>query len=610
MKCGIEIHQRIAGKKLFCGCPQPPEEKQHEEVLSFSRKLYPVLSELGEADAAAQMEALRQKTMHYKAPKKHSCLVEADEEPPAWMDTEALKAVLVFCKLLESSIVDEIHTMRKTVIDGSNTSGFQRTAVVGLGGHIQTSFGKVGIQSICIEEESAGIIDVAEFDLSRLGIPLVEIATEPVFEDGKQAQEAALEIGSLLRKTGLVQRGIGTIRQDLNISVPQGARVEIKGVQEISMVATTIEIEVQRQQRLLEIASQLKSRLQGSSIPQEFVDLTEIFKETNSSLVGKALKSGGRIFGLRLPQHAGLLGRQVAPNRRYGTELADYARAVGVKGLMHSDEDLLEYGISDDEILETKTALSVKGEDAFVLCFGEPQKVKAALSQVLDRASFLGVPAETRRANPDGTSSFLRPLPGRARMYPETDIPPIKLTESLLLRVQQEVKKLMQAKRDLSELLSTLNQELASQLSQQRGLISHNPDFPSTFSTPELSVFAAAVKEGTDPSFVASTLTNTLQSLKREGVETRKLDEPKLLSFFTAFRQGVFAKAAGAEILRHMCIHGSTPAKAAEELQLKKITGVQLKQLIQQEGLDFKRLMEKYRLKVDAAEAQLLFKKS
>ncbi|MEM4348444.1 MAG: Glu-tRNA(Gln) amidotransferase subunit GatE [Candidatus Anstonellaceae archaeon] len=610
MKCGIEIHQRIAGKKLFCGCPQPTEERQQEETVSFTRKLHPVPSELGEADAAAQMEALRQKTMHYKAPKKHSCLVEADEEPPALMDLDTLKATLVFCKLLESNIVDEVQIMRKTVIDGSNTSGFQRTAVVGLGGYIQTSFGKVGIQSVCIEEESAGIIDGLEFDLSRLGIPLVEIATEPVFEDGKQAQEAALEIGSLLRKTGLVQRGIGTIRQDLNISVPNGARVEIKGVQEISMVATTIQVEVERQKNLLQITSQIKNRLAGNQFVQEFVDLTEIFKETNSSLVGKALKSGGRIFGLRLPEHAGFLGKQIAPNRRYGTELADYARAVGVRGLLHSDEDLSEYGISDDEVLETKAALSVNPQDAFVLCFGEPQRVKVALSQVLDRASFLGVPPETRRANPDGTSSFMRPLPGRARMYPETDIPSIKISEELLLQVQHEVKKFKQAQRDLSELLSNINQELAAQLSQQRGTIMHNPDFSLSFATPELSVFAAAVKDGVDPSFVATTLTNTLQSLKREGIDTKKLDEPKLLSFFSAFKQGVFAKAAGPDILKHMCMHGSTPIQAAEELKLNKISGAQLKQLIQQEGLDFKRLMEKYRLRVDASEAKEFFKKS
>ncbi|MCX8197447.1 MAG: Glu-tRNA(Gln) amidotransferase subunit GatE [Candidatus Micrarchaeota archaeon] len=610
MKCGIEIHQRIAAGKLFCRCPSPSADEMGQKEVSFTRKLHAVRSELDEVDRAALFEEMRQRNIVYKAPTRYSCLVEADEEPPASINPHALHAALVFCHLFGSRIVDELHVMRKIVIDGSNTSGFQRTAVVGIGGSVSTSFGKVGIQTICIEEESAGIVQGNEFDLSRLGIPLVEISTEPVFESGKQAEEAALQIGTLLRKTGLVQRGIGTIRQDLNISVPGGARVEIKGVQELSLIATTIEIEVQRQSALIEISKEAKERLNDKQFQPIFVDLTDIFSQTGSQMISKAIGSGAKVFGMKLPMHAGLLGKQIAPGRRYGTELADYARLKGLRGLLHSDEDLLSYGVSEDELLEVKAALSVSQKDAFVLCFGDQQKVKDALFQVWKRATVFGVPEETRKANPDGTSSFMRPLPGKARMYPETDLPPIIISPEMLQQAKEALLKLEEAQKEIDSLISLLNPELAAQLRQQKDTISHNPSFEPKIPQPELAVFAFAVQNGVEPSFAASTITNTLQSLKREGVNTKELDEEKLASFFLAFKEGLFVKAAAADILRHMCNKKTTVKQAVEQLGLRKITGEQLANLVKKEGLGFAQLMQKYRLRVDAAELQKLFSNS
>jgi len=613
MKCGIEIHQRIAGKKLFCNCV--PSAEESAEGAKFSRRLHAVLSELGELDAAVRLESIRQRSMGYSAPANSSCLVEADEEPPHQINREALSAVLLFCKMLNCSSVDELHVMRKNVIDGSNTSGFQRTAVVGLGGSIETQVGKLGIQTVCIEEESAGIVEAgkeatADYELSRLGIPLVEIATEPTLSSGTEAQEAALAIGTLLRKTGLVQRGIGSIRQDLNVSIPEGARVEVKGVQELSMIASTVDLEAQRQEKLLALSKEIEKKLAGKPIDAVFVDLTEVFEGTACQLVSKAIHSGGRVMGLRLQGHEGLLGREVAPGRRYGSELADYARSAGLKGLIHSDENLAKYNFSEDETSELKVALSILPGDAFALVAGEQKKAQAALSEVCCRANYPGVPEETRKANPDGTSSYMRPLPGKARMYPETDMPALPITKEMLHQAADDAKLAEKLQEQKDELLSSVNGELAAQLSGAKGLLSHNPSFKSESGSPELAAFAAALEKNIDSKFAASVLTNTLQSLKRDGAATSALDEPRLLCFFLAYKGGLFAKSAAVDILREMCADGAaTPESAVAKLGLSKITGKALTALIKGEGFDFKTLMAKYRLRVEASEAQQVFGK-
>ncbi len=610
MKCGIEIHQRLSGSKLFCGCLPAEAEGQKRE---FTRRLHAVKSELGELDAAAGLEATRGRSFHYFAPHSSCCLVEADEEPPHPLNAEALSSALAICELLGARPVDELHIMRKNVIDGSNTSGFQRTALLAAGGSIKTPSGKLGIQTVCIEEESAGILEGKEsrasYDLSRLGIPLVEIATTPDLHSGEEAREAALAIGTLLRQTGLVQRGIGTIRQDLNVSIPEGARVEIKGVQELSMVGQTVELEVQRQKALLEITAELRARNTDKSEPQ-FIDLTEIFSSTPSQMASKLIRGGARVYGMALPDFAGILGRELVPKRRFGTELADYARAAGISGLIHSDESMEKYGFSDDEMAEVRVALSTGPKDAFVLVIGPEKKAQSALSQVAFRASFPGVPEETRRANPDGTSSYMRPLPGKARLYPETDLPNVQITKEMLLAAKEAAKNLAKMEKEKETVLSSLNDELAAQLSSARGLISRSPSHKPSAATPELSAFAASLEAGVEPKFAASTITNTLAGLKREGADTLKLDAERLLSAFAAAGKGVFAKAAMPEILRGMCSDASTsPEAVAKKLGLEKITGKELTKLIAGEKLDIKGLMAKYRLRVDASEAQGLLKK-
>ncbi len=255
LRAGVEIHQQLATKhKLFCGCSAAMQDR--EPVFEIKRRLRPVAGELGDMDAAAAYEALKGKVFRYRVYLNESCAVELDEEPVHPINEEALETALQVALMLSCEVPDEIEVMRKTVLDGSNTSGFQRTALVGLNGWLRTSFGRVGITNVCLEEDACQIIErkgkEAVYGLNRLGIPLVEIGTSPDIHEPGQAREVAEKIGMILRSTGRVRRGIGTIRQDLNISIARGARCEIKGVQSLNMLPRIVELEVKRQGALAE----------------------------------------------------------------------------------------------------------------------------------------------------------------------------------------------------------------------------------------------------------------------------------------------------------------------------------------------------------------------
>jgi Glu-tRNA(Gln) amidotransferase subunit E-like FAD-binding protein len=250
-KSGLEIHQQLDSHKLFCNCPSIL--RNDEPDFTVQRKLHAVAGESGEVDVAAQYQANLKKEFIYQGYKSNTCLIELDEEPPHEINKEALKIALQIALLLNCTIIPVTQIMRKTVIDGSNTSGFQRTVLIARDGYVETTNGKVRIDTICLEEDSARKVktenDKVYWNLDRLGIPLVEIATAPDIKSAEQAKEVALHIGDVLRSCK-VKRGIGTIRQDVNISILNGNRVEMKGVQDMRTFITTIENEVLRQKEL------------------------------------------------------------------------------------------------------------------------------------------------------------------------------------------------------------------------------------------------------------------------------------------------------------------------------------------------------------------------
>ena len=436
LKCGLEIHQQLEGRKLFSHCATTIRDDEPEGTIV--RRLRAVAGEEGHVDVAAIGEMRKERSFVYEYYNNGTSLVELDEAPPVPLNHDALMATLQLSKLVQATPVDQAHVMRKTVIDGSNTSGFQRTALIARNGMLRSSSGDITIPTICLEEDAARIIgqtaDVVTYRLDRLGIPLIEIATGPEIKHPDQALDVAQRLGMLLRSTGKVKRGLGTIRQDLNVSIAGGQRVEIKGAQELKMLPTLVQFEVDRQLALLQIAKDLKER---KSATHGFKDVTSAFQNA-SGIIGTVIKQGGVVRGLRLCDATGLLGREVQQGRRFGTELSDAAKiASGVKGIIHSDEQLSKYNIGDGENNAIRSTLGCGQGDAFVLVAAPLAQAEKALTAVAERynMAFKGVPKEVRKANIDGTTSFLRPMPGAARMYPETDIPTLTITKEILERI-------------------------------------------------------------------------------------------------------------------------------------------------------------------------------
>lgn len=582
MKLGLEIHQRLNTHKLFCSCPNKEGESEPKKI---TRTLHPVYSELGEMDVAAKKMTKRNQTFEYLFYDECNCLVELDEEPPHYMNLEALKIGLEIAKHLNSKPIDEIHIMRKIVIDGSNTAGFQRTALIAYGGEIKSTKGNVKITTIAIEEESARIIERkgenAVYSLDRLGVPLVEITTEPDIKDSEHLKEIAEKIGLILRATGKVARGLGTIRQDVNISIENGARVEIKGAQDLKVLPLLVENEAKRQQNLIELTKELNKRFNTRfSLEGKIIDASALFFNTESKLIKSNLEKAQKVFSLKLENHAGILGREINPNRSYGKELNDYAKTAGAGGIIHSDENIDKYGIKQSEVKELRRLLNLKEQDSFVLVIGKENTAKHALENVLERARMNYIPKETRKAEPDGTSSYLRPLPGQARLYPETDHPPIKITEKILEEVALNQSEGLEEKR--KRLLKILSPNLTEQILRSK----------------HLKLFEKLTEEKIEPALIVNTLINTMVMLRREGVE---VTEDNILSLFSEYKKEKFVKAAIPDIFREMA-KGKEIDQILNEKGLKRIRGEELKKIVQENNKNLSTIMSKYRLRIDAQE--------
>ena len=442
-KAGLEIHQQLDTHKLFCNC----ESKITEDIdYSFERFLRPTQSELGDVDKAAISEAKKNKVFLYTASNKSTCLVEADEEPPHNVNPEALEICLTTAVLMNSKIVDEIHFMRKIVIDGSNTSGFQRTGLVAIEGNIKD----VGIQTIAVEEDSARKLEekgkLVNYGLDRLGIPLIEIATDPDIKNPDHAREVAEQLGMLLRATGKVKKGLGTIRQDLNVSIKKGTRVEIKGIQSLSSISRVAEKEVLRQKEIVEIKDKLKNRITENDLENiKIFDITKLISNSKSKIIQKAIKDKGVIKGIKLPGFNDLLKLK---NSKLGKEFAIYAKKEsGIGGIIHSDE-LPAYGIDESEVKNLIEFFKLKTNDAFVFATGEDKVVLKALKSVIMRSKmcFIGVLSEVRRALEDDYTEYMRPMPGAARMYPETDVEPTRITKEYINKIKNNLPELPEEK--------------------------------------------------------------------------------------------------------------------------------------------------------------------
>ena len=526
LKVGLEIHQQLdTKKKLFCNC-KPIEEEEFSR--KFSRKLRAAKSELGKIDPAALFESTKSKTIMYYANSNSSCLVEEDEEPPHALNPDAKNIALLISSALESKIFSEIHVMRKTVIDGSNTTGFQRTMLVAQGGSIEVGGEKVGVQSICLEEDAGKLIkdegNHRFFSLDRLGVPLVEIALDPVEGDPKFVKDIALTLGRLLRVTKRVMRGIGSIRQDVNISIEGGGVIEVKGVQQLDQLEKIIEFEAKRQHGLKLISEKInQTEFTEINQKEDVFDITEEMQECNSKIVKKSIGKQDRIFGIRIKKLKGIFGFEPYSDIRLGKEIGQLVRFFGIGGVFHSDE-LPNYGIEDVDIKRVTEKLDIKNDDAFLIIAGEKISVGFAINSIINRIKLAknGPPAETRAATQNGDTIFLRPRPGASRMYPETDIPTIKVTDEELKEVKSNIPKSWEESiRELEEKYQ-INNQLAEQI------------FDSNYF--ELFEKICSEKQNS-PNFIASVLCSTITNLERSGLDSSLLNDEQIMKTFELLEQ-------------------------------------------------------------------------
>ncbi len=463
-RCGIEIHQQLSGKKLFCGCDAINSAKDPD--IKIKRRLRAVAGETGKIDAAARHEMKKGKQFVYVASSEDTCLVEFDDEPPHPMNQAALDTAIEVAQMLGAKIVDEIQVMRKTVVDGSNTSGFQRTALVGYDGHVDTSKGKVRITNICIEEEAAQKLNETEssvtYKLDRLGIALIEIGTEADIKSPEHAKETAEKLGLILRSTGKVKRGLGTIRQDVNISIKGGARTEIKGFQDLRSIPKVIKKETERQLGLIRQNKRLKP--------------------------------------------------------------------------------------------------------------------------------------EVRKAEPDFTTSFLRPMPGAARMYPETDIAPVKpvikkvATRELIYDIAARLKKQYSMSSDLANAVAR---------SDRSGL------------------FESLAKKfkGVKPGFIAEVLVSYPRELARDysSCDPARITEEHLQEVFTELDKGTIAKGSVLKILADIALGKKIDIN---KYRLEQVDDLEesVRKIVEKNkdasvGAIMGEVMKKYRGRVDGKQASELVKR-
>ncbi|RZN68952.1 MAG: Glu-tRNA(Gln) amidotransferase subunit GatE [Candidatus Methanolliviera hydrocarbonicum] len=505
-KAGLEVHQQLnTGGKLFCRCPTILRDEK-EVRYTLRRYLRASESELGEIDRAAREEEKIDRKITYIG-YDTTCLVENDEEPPRPLNEEALEISLVVASLLRMKVVDWVYVMRKTVIDGSNTAGFQRTAFVASDGVIESNMGDVGIDTLCLEEDAAQKLreDKGEvtYSLDRLGIPLIEMGTAAEIRSPMHGREIAEKLGMVLRSTGRVKRGIGTIRQDVNVSIRGGARVEIKGVQNLRSIEEVMEKEVLRQIELLKVRDELKNR--GATAEREIFDLSDLLKSNS--------------FAINLKGFNGF--------ERLEKEFSDRVKKFGLE----------IYDLDKSDLARLKERMNIKEEDLVFLIEGEKKKVLNALNSVLDRAeaALKGIPEETRRALPDGTTEYLRPLPGSARMYPETDIEPVFIDPDRLKRILNNLPELIDERKKRYMEGYSLNEDLA-------GLIAKSEKFKLFEEIMEIYDLPATL--------VVRTLETTVQDLRRDRVKVDNLSKDHFISIFKNLAEGKIAKEGIPEILR------------------------------------------------------------
>ena len=467
--CGLEVHQQLlTEKKLFCRCPAGLYTRDHDGTVL--RHMRPTLSELGEYDGTALMEFKTKKNIVYLLHQKNVCTYEMDDTPPFLLNTDALDVAIEQCLMLGCDIVDEVHIARKQYLDGSIPTGFQRTAIVGVNGRLPFRNRELTIIQVSVEEDSCREVSdkghLVVWRTDRLGIPLIETVTGPELHTPDEVAEAILLVGRVCRSTGHVRVGMGASRQDVNVSVRGGRRVEIKGVPQAGWAPALVHGEAVRQVNLLKLREELHSRgfTEPDSVKIEHTDVTDFFSNSVLDFLHREnwerfVERDGRRRGfellngpfcvraIRLPGLAGTLSWPGQPDLTFAHELIGRVRVIACLDqqpiILHS-EKWPDYRGAKGEIQRLKKKTGCGANDSLVVVWGIEQDTLCAAEEIRLRYADAveGIPNETRQPFADGSTDFERILPGPDRMYPDTDSPPQQITRERTERLRDALPEL------------------------------------------------------------------------------------------------------------------------------------------------------------------------
>ena len=531
LKIGVEIHQQLlTDKKLFCNCPAGQYSKTHDAEML--RHMRPTLSEMGTYDGTALMEFKTKKEIIYLLNKGSVCTYEMDDTPPFLINQQALDIAIEIALAFGCHIIDELHVARKQYLDGSIPTGFQRTAIVGVGGSVPFKGRKIRIQQVNIEEDACReVSDVGHtmtLRTDRLGMPLVEIITYPDMHTPEEAAEGIELLGRVMRSTRKVRRGIGSVRQDVNVSIAGGTRIEIKGVPKIGYVPKLVENEALRQKALLELRDELRRRgISARTLRSESRDLTTLIREGGVELLHQQVLQGERIAGIKLSGLGGLLNFEVQPGRNFADEIAGRVRVVACLDqppiLVHTDS-FPKYNDSERDLAVIRRATKMGVHDAVVICHGSEDDVATALEEIRLRIleALEGVPSETRQRLDDGNTDFERILPGPDRMYPDTDHPSVKISEQRVQAIQNQLPEKVWQRQS-----RYLKLGLSPQIAQEMTIHPRNDIFDRIVKDVEIS-----------PKLAAVVLTQKMKAWRRRGLAVESISDEDLFFVFRELQEG------------------------------------------------------------------------
>lgn len=571
-KSGLEIHQQLlTQKKLFCRCPAGQYyEEYHAEVL---RHMRPTLSELGEYDGTALMEFKTRKEIVYQLHRANVCTYEMDDTPPFELNQEALDIALEVALLLHCNIVGELHISRKQYLDGSIPAGFQRTTILGTDGWVPYRGRKINIRQLGLEEDACREVSDRghrrTYKTDRLSIPLIETVTYPDMRGPWEVAEVAELLRELARVTGKVRTGIGRARQDVNVSVEGGTRVEIKGVHRIPYIPRLTHFEALRQANLLELRAELHKRgIRRHNLESRVAEVTSLLRKTNFKPIRRAVERGWRVMAVGLVGFEDLLTFPLQPGRDLASEISDRVRVVAcldeLPNIVHSE--IKDNPLSSAKWREVRAALGLKKDDVAILVWGDARDSQTAVGEIIIRAGETaeGVPSETRQAFPSGVNGFERILPGPDRMYPDTDMPPVPLAEERIEAARRRLPLPPWERRELYGKLG-LSRELARDLLLDR----------------RAGLFESVTRAlDIDPVLVAALLVQTLRDLERKGFSVSRLTDEALFDLFCRHSQGQFAREAFPALLKVMALDNKNPQQALEELKISPLDEDDVREIV------------------------------